>query len=140
LKQRSGSGRESGGSRGGGLCLRQAVPIPTTFLSTLICCKDDHSPARLENQVMPLCSGAVHGLACGISATFLLAQPKPLPSPLWSAPMLAVFQPQQLALGPWVLDKLWPWRTALLFPKRDQGSAMAPVFWEGGLWGRENPL
>lgn len=59
----------------------------STFPSTLIRCKDGHRPARLENQVVPLCSGAVHGLTCGILDTFLLAQPKPLPSPHFSAPI-----------------------------------------------------
>lgn len=36
---------------------------------------------------MPLCSGAVYGLARGILDTFLLAQPNPLPSPHFSAPI-----------------------------------------------------
>lgn len=63
-----------------------AVPHPHCIPICSDLLRDGHSLAWLENQVVLLCSGAAHGLACGILDTPLLVQVKALPSPNLCAP------------------------------------------------------
>lgn len=89
------------------------IPIYSDLL------EDGPGLARLENQVMLLRLGAVHGLACGILDTFLMVQMKPLPSPNFSVPTQHI-SATATCFWPQVLGKQWPGQTGL-FPSWDQG-------------------
>lgn len=121
-------GQQEAGLRSPGVCpsLPQAVPVPTTFPPALILSAGGHGPAGLENQVVLLRSGLLHGLVHGMWDKTSALSPFLCPRACHLSATAAGFGDT----GP---GKSWPGQAALLFPSWDLGSALAPAPLWGGL-------